>query len=143
LELDGCNAITDAGIKNLQRLDNLQHLDISNCPKLTDFCTKYLPENLKSLKMENLNITNKVADFSQNLKLMNHIKALMDLPKHLTSLSLARCKNITNHCLPYMPMYLNTLDLTETPNISKDGFDPTDKNYIQLIIYRLKKRTSK
>ncbi|XP_060052341.1 F-box and leucine-rich repeat protein 13 isoform X2 [Erinaceus europaeus] len=117
LNFRGC-ALRVKTLKSVSLCKNLQELNVSDCPTLTDESMKYISESCPGvlyLNLSNTSITN---------------RTMRLLPRHfhnLQNLSLAYCRNFTDKGLQYLSLgngchKLLYLDLSGCTQISVKGF---------------------
>jgi hypothetical protein len=88
LDLSSCD-ISESGLREVMKLLQLSHLDLSGCASVADPVLKLLAQQLLELSHLGLGRCGKVTD--------SGVRQLQKMPK-LTSLDLSRCTKVTWKC---------------------------------------------
>jgi F-box/leucine-rich repeat protein 14 len=107
LDLSGCDALTDASVKELSRLVRLEELDLSLCNQITDASVKALSQ-LPSLRSLSLNWCYQVSDVG--------VSALAS-SQSLEALTLWSCEKVTDRGVEALAT-LATLRRLELPDFA-------------------------
>ncbi|KAM9352391.1 F-box and leucine-rich repeat protein 13 [Symphorus nematophorus] len=91
-----CPRMTDAGLKSVATLKNLQHLDISLCDKVSDVGIQCLTEGSSSTKLRELNVSHcsHITDIS--------VKRIAQRLCKLSHLDLSYCEKLTDLSLEWL-----------------------------------------
>ncbi|XP_078024112.1 F-box and leucine-rich repeat protein 13 [Epinephelus lanceolatus] len=91
-----CSRMTDASLKSMANLKNLQHLDISLCDKVSDTGIQYLTEGYSSAKLRELNVS-----YCSHITDMSVMRIAQRLCK-LCHLNLSYCERLTDMSLEWL-----------------------------------------
>ncbi|XP_032379371.1 dynein regulatory complex subunit 6 isoform X1 [Etheostoma spectabile] len=91
-----CSRMTDASLKSMAKLKNLQHLDISLCNKVSDTGIQYLTEGFSSTKLRELNVS-----YCSHITDLSVMRIAQRLCK-LYHLNLSYCERLTDVSLEWL-----------------------------------------
>ncbi|XP_031173797.1 dynein regulatory complex subunit 6 isoform X1 [Sander lucioperca] len=91
-----CSRMTDASLKSMAKLKNLQHLDISLCNKVSDTGIQYMTEGFSSTKLRELNVS-----YCSHVTDISVMRIAQRLCK-LYHLNLSYCERLTDVSLEWL-----------------------------------------
>ncbi|XP_034735797.1 dynein regulatory complex subunit 6 isoform X2 [Etheostoma cragini] len=91
-----CSRMTDASLKSMAKLKNLQHLDISLCNKVSDTGIQFLTEGFSSTKLRELNVS-----YCSHITDISVMRIAQRLCK-LYHLNLSYCESLTDVSLEWL-----------------------------------------
>ncbi|XP_057295993.1 dynein regulatory complex subunit 6-like isoform X1 [Hydractinia symbiolongicarpus] len=128
LNIRGCNFLHPIALKSIGDCRNLQDLNISNCPNVSDEIIKEITVGCPSLLYVNMSRT-EISDAS-----LRHLSRDCN---SLQYLNIAHCANISNRGLHYLAsgkgsQKLIYLDMSGCDQITRDGFKMLSKGCVRL-----------
>ncbi|XP_036961774.1 dynein regulatory complex subunit 6 isoform X4 [Acanthopagrus latus] len=123
-----CPRMTDAGLKSVATLKNLQHLDISLCEKVSDMGIQCLTKGSSSSKLRELNVSHcsHITDIS--------VLSIAQRLRKLYHLDLSYCERLTDMSLEWLSgSSISSLDISGC-NIQDQGLAALERVHLKKLV---------